>query len=136
LHGRAAADRGALETDEEDPAGKASPGCAEHRCLVRQRRGARAVLRSWCRDLVLVRASREQAAVCRPRLEAAHPVRERAVALDLPNSRTAQAPAAAMRRHRVALDVLVNAAGIAELGQFASIPAARSPAVKRPRAER
>jgi hypothetical protein len=58
------------------------------------------------------------------------------MALDLPNSRTAQAPAAAMRRHRVALDVLVNTAGIAELGLSASIPAARSPAVKRPRAER
>jgi hypothetical protein len=58
------------------------------------------------------------------------------MALDLPNSRTAQARAAAMRRHRVALDVLVGTACIAELGLFAAIPAARSPAVKRPRAER
>jgi uncharacterized protein len=77
-------------------------------------------------DLVLVARRRRKLAALAKILEAAHPVRVRIAPLDLQRPHSARALAASLRRQRVRVDVLVNNAGIIELGPFAAMPAERS----------
>jgi short-subunit dehydrogenase len=77
-------------------------------------------------NLVLVarRAARLEALA--RALEAEHPVRVRIEPRDLREPRAVRTLAASLRRQRVPIDVLVNNAGIIELGPFANMPAERS----------
>ncbi len=76
-------------------------------------------------DLVLVARRAERLRALADALTAAHGVRAWPVAADLSRPDTAAALGAAMRRARRPIDVLVNCAGIVQVGRFADTPASR-----------
>ena len=72
-------------------------------------------------DLVLVARSADKLATLAAELQSAHAVTVRVQPADLSKPGTAQALAAALKRRRVAVDVLVNNAGVLEQGAFCDI---------------
>ena len=76
-------------------------------------------------DLVLVARSADKLQALAAALAAEHGVRARVAAADLSQPGAAQALAAAMKRARRPIDVLVNNAGVLEHGRFVDMPAKR-----------
>lgn len=76
-------------------------------------------------DLVLVARRAERLRELADALAAAHGVRAWPVAADLSRPEAPAALAAAMRRARRPIDVLVNCAGVVQLGRFVDTPAPR-----------
>lgn len=87
-----------------------------------------AMARCFARDghrLVLVARSADKLAAIAAELTAAHGTKVWVQPVDLARSGAPQALAAELRRKRVAIDVLVNNAGVLEQGAFADMPAQR-----------
>ena len=87
-----------------------------------------ALARSFARDghrLVLVARNEDKLRVLASALHAAHGTRTDVLPADLARPGTAAALAAALRRKRRPIDVLVNNAGVLEHGAFGAIDAAR-----------
>lgn len=76
-------------------------------------------------DLVLVARRAEPLRALADALTAAHGVRAWAVPVDLAQPDAPSVLATAMRRARRPIDVLVNCAGVVQVGRFAETPAAR-----------
>jgi len=76
-------------------------------------------------DLVLVARSGDKLRSLAARLESAHDVKVLVQCADLSQAGTAAALAAALRRKRLQVDMLVNNAGVLEHGAFCDISAAR-----------
>jgi short-subunit dehydrogenase len=76
-------------------------------------------------DLVLVARSADKLAALAAELQSAHGAVVRVQPADLSKPGAAQALAAALKRRRVAVDVLVNNAGVLEQGAFCDIAAPR-----------
>jgi len=75
--------------------------------------------------LVLVARSKAKLAALAKTLKAAHCSRVTVLPVDLALAGAAQALAAALQRKRIAIDVLVNNAGVLEQGAFSAMPAQR-----------
>ena len=77
-------------------------------------------------DLVLVARRADRLRAIARALEADYAIRVRVASLDLLRPGSAERLANSMKRRRVRIDVLVNNAGIVEVGPFTRMPAARS----------
>jgi short-subunit dehydrogenase len=91
-----------------------------------------ALARCFARDghrLVLVARSQDRLQALASALQAAHGSRVDVLAADLARPGAAQALAAALRRKRRPIDVLVNNAGVLEQGRFSAIEAGRHQAL-------
>ena len=75
--------------------------------------------------LVLVARRKDKLAALAKTLKAAHGVKVTVLPADLALAGAAQALAAALQRKRMAVDVLVNNAGVLEQGAFVAMPARR-----------
>ena len=75
--------------------------------------------------LVLVARRKDKLAALAKTLKAAHGVKVTVLPADLALADAAQALAAALQRKRMAVDVLVNNAGVLEQGAFVAMPARR-----------
>lgn len=76
-------------------------------------------------DLVLVARSTDKLRALAARLATAHGVKATVIPADLAQPGAAQKLAAAVKRRRLAIDVLVNNAGVLEHGAFAAMKPAR-----------